>query len=83
MQNEPKFKTSQELLERFLTLSRKQCLEEFLTIQAMALRLRKDETTIRRWVNERIIPYTRVGGTIYVWLPGTIEALKARINDYD
>lgn len=73
------FPPPDELLDRYMNLSPEARVKEFWTVKEISALLGKHESTVRRMASEGKVPFTKVGGTIYVALSELKQALRQRV----
>ena len=66
----------EELVERFLSATRRERDQDFWTVKQVAALLNKDDSTIRQMVSKGYLSALKIGGTIYIYKPSLVEWLK-------
>lgn len=75
-------RTPEELLKLFLGLPLEKRQELFRTPKEVAFRLGKENPSIvRKWIDEGLIAYTKVAGSLYVYVPSLNEWLLRRLQN--
>jgi len=66
----------EELVERFLSATRRERDQDFWTVKQVAALLNKDDSTIRQMVSKGYLSALKIGGTIYIYKTSLVEWLK-------